>query len=155
MVWKSLSVLRVSLLRSFSQLSNKLILRAKFLLLFLLVFLESMLLIAEDEKKSIVLEFSLNNFEAAYSEAVDQLLDEHETICGEGLVPEKNKRVALKVNTRAGKGLSTPLNLVRATIGSLESRGFERHSIWIIDFSRVNLKNAGFYEEKKKRNFLF
>ena len=69
-VWKSLSVLRVSLLRSFSQISNKLIFRAKFLLLFLLVFLESMLLIAEDEKKSIVLEFSLNNFEEAYSEAV-------------------------------------------------------------------------------------
>ena len=68
-----------------------------------------MLLIAEDEKKSIVLEFSLNNFEEAYSEAVNQLLDEHETISGQGLGPEKNKRVALKVNTRAGKGLSTPL----------------------------------------------
>ena len=154
-VWKSLSVLRVSLLRSFSQISNKLIFRAKFLLLFLLVFLESMLLIAEDEKKSIVLEFSLNNFEEAYSEAVDQLLDEHETISGQGLVPEKNKRVALKVNTRAGKGLSTPLNLVRATIKSLESRGFERHSIWIIDFSSSNLKNAGFYEEEKDGTFYF
>ena len=92
-VWKSLSVLRVSLLRSFSQISNKLIFRAKFLLLFLLVFLESMLLIAEDEKKSIVLEFSLNNFEEAYSDAVDQLLDEHETISGQGLVPEKTSEL--------------------------------------------------------------
>ena len=42
-VWKSLFVLRVSLLRIFSQISNKLIFRAKFILLFLLVFLESML----------------------------------------------------------------------------------------------------------------
>ena len=72
-VWESLSVLRVSLLESFSQISNKLIFRAKFLLLFLLVFLESMLLIAEDEKKSIVLEFSLNNFEEAYFLAPDDL----------------------------------------------------------------------------------
>ena len=50
-----------------------------------------MLLIAEDEKKSIVLEFSLNNFEEAYSEAVDQLLDEHETISGQELVPKTSE----------------------------------------------------------------
>ena len=154
-VWKSLSVLRVSLLQSFSQISNKLIFRAKFLLLFLLVFLESMLLIAEDEKKSIVLEFSLNNFEDAYFDAVNQLLYEHETISGQGLLPEKKKRVGLKVNTRAGKGLSTPLNLVRATVQSLESRGFKRHSIFIIDFSSYNLKNAGFYTEEKDGTFYF
>ena len=96
----------------------------------------------------------MNNFEEAYSEAVDQLLDEHETTSGQGLVPEKNKRVALKVNTRAGEGLSTPLNLVRATIKSLELRGFERHSIWIIDFSSSNLKNAGFYEEERQHFIL-
>jgi hypothetical protein len=83
---KSLFVLQV-LLQTLEQISKKLILRAKFLLLFLLVFLESMLLIAEDEKKSIVLEYSLLNFEEAYFDAVDQLMVEHEKLSGEMLVP--------------------------------------------------------------------
>jgi hypothetical protein len=65
-IWESLSVQHLLLLRVVDQISKQLIFRAKFLLLFLLVFLESMLLIAEDEKKSIVLEFSLYNFEEAY-----------------------------------------------------------------------------------------
>jgi hypothetical protein len=151
---KSLFVLQV-LLQTLEQISKKLILRAKYLLLFLLVFLESMLLIAEDEKKSIVLEYSLLNFEEAYFDAVDQLMVEHEKLSGEMLVPGSANRVALKVNTRAGQGLSTPLNLVRAMIESLESRGFERHSILIVDFSRFNLKNAGFYEEDKDGAFYF
>lgn len=154
-LWDSLSELHVLLFRSIKQISKKLIFRTKFFLLFLLVFLESMLLIAEDEKKSIVLEFSLNNFEEGYSEAVYQLLDEYEKISDQVLIPGKTEQVGLKVNTRAGKGLSTPLNLVRATIASLESRGFERHSILIIDFSSSNLKNAGFYEEEKDGTFYF
>ena len=154
-IWESLSVQHLLLLRVVDQISKQLIFRAKFLSLFLLVFLESMLLIAEDEKKSIVLEFSLYNFEEAYFEAVDQLLDEHEKISGNILVPPSAERVALKVNTRAGEGLSTPLNLVRATIQSLESRGYERNSILIIDYSSLNLKNAGFYEEEKEGTFYF
>lgn len=151
---KSLFVLQV-LLQTLIQISKKLIFGAKFLLLFLLVFLESMLLIAEDEKKSIVLEYSLSNFEEAYADAVDQLLSEHEKLSGQRLIPGSTQKVALKVNTRAGEGLSTPLNLVRAMIKSLESRGFERQSISIVDFSRVNLKNAGFYEKDKEGTFYF
>ena len=153
--WESLSVLPVLLFRTVIQISSLPIFRAQFLLLFLLVFLESMLLIAEEEKKSIVLEFSLANFEHAYFEAVDQLLLEHEKINNQGLVPGSTQRVALKVNTRAGEGLSTPLNLVRATIASLESRGFERDSIFIIDYSGLNLKNAGFCTEEKDDTFYF
>ena len=99
-IWESLSVQHLLLLRVVDQISKQLIFRAKLLLLFLLVFLESMLLIAEDEKKSIVLEFSLYDFEEAYFEAVDQLLDEHEKISGNRLVPPSAERVALKVNTK-------------------------------------------------------
>ena len=153
--WESLSVLQLWLIRILRLISKKLIVRAKFLLLFLLLFLESMLLIAEDEKKSIVLEYNLSDFEGAYSEAVSELLNEYEKISGQELVPESAKKVALKVNTRAGEGLSTPLHLVRATIKSLESRGFERQSVLIIDFSYFNLKNAGFYEEEKDGTFYF
>lgn len=151
--WKCL--LKVILLQGLSRISNRLIFRAKFLLLFLLVFLESMLLIADDEKKSIVWEFSLGNFEEAYSEAVGQLLFEYEKSTGTELVPGSTETVALKVNTRAGQGLSTPLNLVRATIESLESRGFNRQSILIIDFSSFDLKASGFYEEEKEGAFYF
>lgn len=153
--WESLSVLQLWLIRILRLISKKLIVRAKFLLLFLLLFLESMLLIAEDEKKSIVWEYNLSDFEGAYSEAVSELLNEYEKISGQELVPESAKKVALKVNTRAGEGLSTPLHLVRATIKSLESRGFERQSVLIIDFSYFNLKNAGFYEEEKDGTFYF
>ena len=121
----------------------------------MLVFLESMLLLAEDEKKSIVLEYGLSNFEDSYVDAVNQLLIKHQDLSGLRLVPGIMQKVALKVNSRAGKGLSTPLNLVRATVQSLESRGFKRHSIFIIDFSSYNLKNAGFYKEEQDGTFYF
>ena len=153
-IWESLSVQHLFLFRVLVSICKQLIFKA-ILLLFLLVFLESMLLIAEDEKKSIVLEFNLYDFEEAYFKAVDRLLYEHENICGNKLFPQNAERVALKVNTRAGEGLSTPLNLVRAIIQSLESRGYERNSILIIDYSSFNLKNAGFYEEEKEGTFYF
>lgn len=151
--WENL--LKAILRRSLYRIRSRPIFSAKYLSLFLLVFLESMLLIAEEEKKSIVWEFALDNFEGAYSEAVGELLLEYEKSSGIDLVPGSKKKVALKVNTRAGEGLSTPLNLVRATIESLESRGFDRQSILIIDFSSFDLKASGFYQEVKEGAFYF
>ncbi len=151
--WENL--LKAILCRSFNRISNRPVFRAKYLLLFLLVFLESMLLIAAEEKKSVVWEFTLDNFEASYSEAVDELLSKFEETSGINLFPKSKGKVALKVNTRAGEGLSTPLNLVRATIKSLESRGFDRQSILIIDFSSFNLKASGFYKEEKEGTIYF
>mgnify|MGYP001174849205 CR=1 FL=1 len=138
-------VLRINKMRFFRQ---------KFLLLFLLVFCESMFLMAEDEKKlikSIVWEQKLATGSSAnhlnYEAAIGGLFMAHENMTGLPLSPSKLGAVGLKVDTAAGAGLSTPLPLVRAVIESLERRGFERSAILILDYSAFNLKAAGFLEE--------
>lgn len=129
-------------------------LRQKFLLLFLLVFCESMFLIAEDEKKAIKsivweheLEIRPEEYDLNYEPAVEVLLRAHEKSTGILLRPRQLGAVGLKVDTAAGPGLSTPLPLVRALIESLEERGFDRSAILILDYSAFNLKAAGFLEE--------
>lgn len=128
----------------------------KYLVLFLLVFCESMFLIAEDEKnsiKSIVweheLEIGSTEFGLSYEPSVEALLRAHEKSTGVFLRPGNLGAVGLKVDTAAGAGLSTPLPLVRAVIESLEGRGFERSDILILDYSGFDLKAAGFLEESE------
>ena len=116
--------------------------KSKYLLVFLLVFLESMLLIAEEEKKSIVREIQLANFDQAYINAVEKLIINYEESSGTYLIPGDLKKVALKVDTRSGLGLSTPANLIRALIIFLEKRGFNRDAILIIDYSTFSLKTS-------------
>ncbi|MFO8026358.1 MAG: DUF362 domain-containing protein [Opitutales bacterium] len=78
-----------------------------------------------------------------YRAEVEALLAAYESTVGEPLVPGERGKAGLKVNTRGGPGLSTPLALVRALIESLESRGFDREAIYIVDYSARNLRAAG------------
>lgn len=78
-----------------------------------------------------------------YQTEVSALLAAYEKTVGKRLVPGERGKVGLKVNTRSGSGLSTPLALVRALITALEARGFERDAIYIVDDSAHNLRAAG------------
>ena len=79
-----------------------------------------------------------------YQIEVETLLAAYEETLGRQLVPGERGKVGLKVNTRGGLGLSTPLALVRALIDSLEARGFDRDAVYIVDYSAHNLRAAGF-----------
>ncbi|WP_158279799.1 DUF362 domain-containing protein [Coraliomargarita sinensis] len=82
-------------------------------------------------------------YQTDYYTEVEALLSAYETSQGEQLVPGERGRVGLKVNTRGGAGLSTPPELLRAMIASLESRGFGRNDIYIVDYSAHSLRSAG------------
>lgn len=77
-----------------------------------------------------------------YSE-VTALVETYEAEVGAKLAPGARGQVGIKVNTRSGRGLSTPLQLLRAVIEVLEARGFERESIVIVDYSAHQLRQAG------------
>jgi len=77
-----------------------------------------------------------------YSE-VTALVQTYEAQVGARLAPGERGKVGIKVNSRSGRGLSTPLQLLRAMIELLEARGFERESILIVDYSEHQLRQAG------------
>lgn len=81
--------------------------------------------------------------EADYRDAVEALLNRYEAKVSAELAPGARGAVGLKVNTRGGRGLATPLPLLRAVIGAMEARGYERSSIKIIDASASHLRAAG------------
>ncbi len=78
-----------------------------------------------------------------YFAEVEALLDVYEASVGSKLAPGSRGQVGLKINTRGGRGLSTPLGLLRAVIASLEVRGYSRDSILIVDYSGYHLRMAG------------
>jgi hypothetical protein len=78
-----------------------------------------------------------------YYTEVERLIEEYEREVGESLAPGERGKVALKINTRSGAGLSTPLQLIRAVVEALESRGYDRGSILLVDYSAHNLRQAG------------
>lgn len=78
-----------------------------------------------------------------YIREVETLLQRYEAEAGEALGPAERGGVGLKVNTRGGRGLSTPLPLLRAVIAALEARGYARSSIRIVDYSAQHLRAAG------------
>ena len=80
---------------------------------------------------------------AHYDKAVEGLLQAYEASVGTPLRPADRGQVGLKVNTRAGRGLSTPPALLRAVINGLEKRGYQRESIFILDDSARALRQAG------------
>ena len=77
-----------------------------------------------------------------YSE-VSALVETYEARVGAALAPGERGKVGIKVNTRSGRGLSTPLPLLRAVIEVLKARGFVRDSILIVDYSAHQLRQAG------------
>lgn len=78
-----------------------------------------------------------------YAVAVDQLLARYEETVGVRLQPGERGQVALKVDTRSGPGLSTPVALLRAVINSLERRSFSRDSILIVGPTASGLRRIG------------
>lgn len=79
-----------------------------------------------------------------WEQAVEALLAEWEQATGQPIRPGETGRIALKVATHAGPGLSTPFPLVRALANALEERGFARGNIIITDHSKAALRRAGF-----------
>lgn len=78
-----------------------------------------------------------------YFTEVEQLIEAYEREVGQALAPGERGKVALKINTRSGAGLSTPLQLIRAVVEALEARGYERRSILLVDYSSHSLRQAG------------
>ena len=78
-----------------------------------------------------------------YSSEVAALVETYEAQVGARLAPGPRGKVGIKVNARSGRGLSTPLQLLRAMIEVLEARGFDRESILIVDYSEHQLRQAG------------
>ncbi|MEM8867398.1 MAG: DUF362 domain-containing protein [Verrucomicrobiota bacterium] len=79
---------------------------------------------------------------AAHQGAIERLIAAYETRVGDRLSVGARGKVALKVNTRAGLGLSTPLPLLRACIAALLERGYARGDILIVDYSAHALRQA-------------
>ena len=86
---------------------------------------------------------------------VESLLGAYEQQVGKGLKPGERGKVGLKVNTRSGRGLSTPKELVRAVILAMERRGFDREAIWIIDYSEYSMRQAGYIPLLREAAALF
>ena len=78
-----------------------------------------------------------------YYTEVESLVEAYEARVGQALGVGQRGKVALKINTRGGKGLSTPLQLIRAVIEVLEKRGYTRDSILLVDYSSHTLRLAG------------
>ena len=78
-----------------------------------------------------------------YYTEVEGLIEAYEEEVGQRLQPGDRGKVALKINTRGRGGLCTPVQLIRAVVEVLESRGYDRDSILIVDDSSHNLRSAG------------
>lgn len=78
-----------------------------------------------------------------YYTEVEALIEVYEERVGKPLKVGDRGRVALKINTRGGKGISTPLQLIRAMVEVLEKRGYARESILLVDYSSHTMRLAG------------
>jgi len=98
-----------------------------------------------DDPRRLLIEHPLENFgEVEYARATEAIFNTFETRTGKRLVPAERGRVALKLSTRSGPGLSTPKALVRAVAESLRRRGFAAGAIVICDAEAAHLRRAGF-----------
>ena len=99
----------------------------------------------QDPHASFLWQAELASFgEGAYQSSVDALLEAYEAQAGEPLKPGETGKVALKVYSASGGGLSTPKALVKALAVALEQRGFERENITIVDNYTRGLRAAGY-----------
>jgi hypothetical protein len=97
------------------------------------------------EPRSLLLESTLEDFgEPAYGRAVELILTEFESRTGRRLSPGERGRVAIKLSTASGPGLSTSKPLVRAVAGALSRRGFADGAVVICDGDSHRLRRAGF-----------
>lgn len=80
---------------------------------------------------------------ALYYAEVEALLANYERKMGVSLSPQERGKVGIKVNTRGGRGLSTPNQLLRALIEAFEFRGYSREHIILVDYSGHQMRQAG------------
>lgn len=93
--------------------------------------------------------------EAKTMKAVSALIQAYEKEIGSRLTPGARGKMGIKVNTRSGRGLSTPLELLRAVICAFEARGFERQAIIVVDNSSYGLREASILPPLGRRTFDF
>ena len=99
----------------------------------------------QDPHAAFVWQAELGAFEELdYQQSVNALLNAYEKQAGEPLKPGETGKVALKVYTASGAGLSTPQSLVKALAVALEQRGFARENILIVDNYTRGLRAAGY-----------
>ena len=82
-------------------------------------------------------------YETDYKKEVEALLAAYETEVARQLAVGARGKVGIKVNSRGGRGLSTPLPLLRAVVEAMKRRGYARDSILIVDFSEYSMRAAG------------
>ena len=90
-----------------------------------------------------------------YTREASALFEAYEARVGATLAPGERGKVGLKVNTRSGRGLSTPLSLLRAVIESLGRRGYARDDILIVDYSGHGLREAGIMPQLSRNEAVF
>jgi hypothetical protein len=89
-------------------------------------------------------EAPLRGFEEPdYAAAIERILPDIERQTGREFRPGERGRVALKVYSGGGAGISTPRALVRALVHWLERRGFERRNIFLVDLYDNRLRDSG------------
>lgn len=95
--------------------------------------------------ENVILQYELTDFSnQQYSQAVKKLFQTYETVFLKKLTPGEKRNVGLKVYTASGPGLSTPHALVLSVIKELETRGFAKNEIFIIDEYAYNLRLSAF-----------
>ena len=90
-----------------------------------------------------------------YTREASALFEAYEARVGATLAPGERGKLGLKVNTRSGRGLSTPLSLLRAVIESLGRRGYARDDILIVDYSGHGLREAGIMPQLSTKQAVF
>ncbi len=87
-----------------------------------------------------------------YQDAIERLIPSYEQAISRNLKPGDKQRVGIKVYTNSGAGITTPLNLVEATILFLESRGYKRNQLFLIDLKSDKLWQGGFIGSRSLLN---
>ena len=99
-----------------------------------------------------VWEYRMKSFDyRSYRKGINLLFRSFEDRTGRDLVPGIQRRAGIKVYTSSGRGISTPLPLVRAVITALKQRGFDESELFVIDMSEHNLRDSGFIPPLSRR----
>lgn len=109
----------------------------------------------EDDREAytgMVWEYALSDFgDGAYQAGVKVLFRSFEERTGKYLVPGSEGRVGIKIYTNSGRGLATPKPLVKAVIGELVNRGYERRQIFLLDVEEFHLRESGYIPPLSER----
>lgn len=100
---------------------------------------------AAEDPRRLVLEHPLEDFgDTGYGRAAEAVIATFESRTATRLAPGARGKVAIKVATLPGPGLSTPKPLVRAVAEALRRRGFAEGAIVVCDAESAGLRRSGF-----------